>query len=42
MSTVYVGLDLGSSNFHQVAINDGGLVIVNRFGDGNSHSATQH
>ncbi len=30
MSVVYVGLDLGSSSFHQVAISSAGAVIVNR------------
>ncbi len=30
MSEVYVGLDLGSSSFHEVAINGAGLLIVNR------------
>ncbi|MFN2513682.1 MAG: hypothetical protein ABR568_19965 [Pyrinomonadaceae bacterium] len=30
MSTVYVGLDLGSSAFHQVAIGSDGSVTVNR------------
>lgn len=30
MSIVYVGLDLGSSNFHQVAVNDAGVSKVNR------------
>ena len=30
MSTVYVGLDLGSSAFHQVAIRSDGAVTVNR------------
>ena len=30
MSTVYVGLDLGSSNFHQVAVNDAGVSQINR------------
>ena len=29
MSTVYVGLDLGSSTFHQVAIATDGAVTVN-------------
>ncbi len=30
MSIVYVGLDLGSSSFHQVAISSDGAVTVNR------------
>jgi transposase len=30
MSIVYVGLDLGSSNFHQVAVNEAGVSKVNR------------
>src|SRR6266508_1694313 len=30
METVYVGLDLGSSNFHQVAVNDAGASRINR------------
>jgi transposase len=30
MSIVYVGLDLGSSNFHQVALNHDGVIRVNR------------
>ncbi len=30
MSIVYVGLDLGSSAFHQVAIGSDGSVTVNR------------
>jgi hypothetical protein len=30
MSIVYVGLDLGSSSFHQVAISSDGTVMVNR------------
>ena len=30
MSIVYVGLDLGSSNFQQVALNHAGVVRVNR------------
>src|SRR5882724_812717 len=30
MSTVYVGLDLGSSNFHQVAVNDAGVSQISR------------
>jgi len=30
MCIVYVGLDLGSSSFHQVAINSDGSVVVNR------------
>src|SRR5215471_8438106 len=30
MHRVYVGLDLGSSNFHQVAINQGGARTLNR------------
>ncbi len=30
MSIVYVGLDLGSSAFHQVAISGAGAVTVNR------------
>lgn len=30
MNTVYVGLDLGSSHFQQVALNHGGLIKVNR------------
>src|SRR5205809_4607752 len=30
MSIVYVGLDLGSSNFHQVAVNDAGVSQINR------------
>lgn len=30
MSTVYVGLDLGSSSFQQVGLNHGGLIKVNR------------
>jgi Transposase len=30
MSVVYVGLDLGSSSFHQVAISSTGAVTVNR------------
>src|SRR6266545_6353999 len=30
MSIVYVGLDLGSSNFHQVAVNDAGASRINR------------
>jgi transposase len=30
MSIVYVGLDLGSSNFHQVSVNEAGVSKVNR------------
>ena len=30
MQRVYVGVDLGSSNFHQVAINQGGATTLNR------------
>jgi transposase len=30
MSIVYVGLDLGSSNFHQVTVNEAGVSKVNR------------
>ena len=30
MSIVYVGLDLGSSSFHQVAMTSAGAVTVNR------------
>jgi len=30
MDTFYVGLDLGSSNFHQVAVNGAGVSKVNR------------
>jgi hypothetical protein len=30
MEQVYVGLDLGSSSFHQIAIGGDGSVIVNR------------
>ena len=30
MSIVYVGVDLGSSNFHQVAMNEAGMSSVNR------------
>ena len=30
MQRVYVGVDLGSSNFHQVAINEGGAGTLNR------------
>jgi len=30
MSIVYVGLDLGSNCFHQVAIGSAGAVTVNR------------
>lgn len=30
METVYVGLDLGSSSFQQVAISTGGSVTTNR------------
>src|SRR2546430_457337 len=30
MSIVYVGLDLGSSHFHQVAVNEAGVSKVNR------------
>jgi len=30
MSISYVGVDLGSSNFHQVAISEGGVVTLNR------------
>jgi hypothetical protein len=30
MSVVYVGLDLGSSSFHQVAITSAGTATVNR------------
>jgi transposase len=30
MNIVYVGLDLGSSNFHQVAVNEAGVSKVNR------------
>jgi transposase len=30
MNTVYVGLDLGSSSFHQTAINHDGVITVNR------------
>ena len=30
MSTVYVGLDLGSSNFQQVVVNQAGITRVNR------------
>ena len=30
MSIVYVGLDLGSSTFHQVAISNDGSVTINR------------
>ena len=30
MNIVYVGVDLGSSNFHQVAVNEAGVSKVNR------------
>lgn len=30
MSISYVGVDLGSSNFHQVAISEGGVITLNR------------
>jgi len=30
MNIVYVGVDLGSSNFHQVAVNEAGVRKVNR------------
>jgi hypothetical protein len=30
MSIVYVGLDLGSSSFHEVAISAAGSLLVNR------------
>jgi len=30
METVYVGVDLGSSHFHQVAMNHGGVTRRNR------------
>ncbi len=30
MNKVYVGLDLGSSSFQQAAINQDGLVLMNR------------
>jgi hypothetical protein len=30
MEQVYVGLDLGSSSFHQIAISGDGSVILNR------------
>ena len=30
MNTVYVGLDLGSSTFHQTAINHDGVITMNR------------
>ena len=30
MSIVYVGLDLGSSSFHQVSMNQAGVIRVNR------------
>jgi len=30
MNIVYVGVDLGSSNFHQVAVNQAGVSKVNR------------
>ena len=30
MSISYVGVDLGSSNFHQVAISERGVITLNR------------